>query len=79
VVDSCAHSNEPSGSINVGNFLTSLTTVNVSRRTLLYGIGQFDTSGSHLAKLAQFLITTYKIPVTKNTTYLVVLIFCYRI
>jgi hypothetical protein len=38
VAGSCEHDNELSGSFKVGNLLTDLVTVNVSRRTSLHGI-----------------------------------------
>jgi hypothetical protein len=38
-VGSCKCGDEPSGSINCGNFLSSLGPVSFSGRTLLHGIG----------------------------------------
>jgi len=38
VASFCEHSNEPSGCIKAGKFLTSWATVSFSRRTLLDGI-----------------------------------------
>jgi hypothetical protein len=35
---SCEHDNAPSGSIKMGNFLTSSVTVSFPRRTLLLGV-----------------------------------------
>jgi hypothetical protein len=40
VVGTCEYSNEPSGSINVGNFLTRCKPVSFSRRTLLHGVSK---------------------------------------
>jgi hypothetical protein len=38
VEDSCEHGNDPSGSKNVGKFLSSCTTGNFSRRAQLHGV-----------------------------------------
>jgi hypothetical protein len=38
VAGSCEHGNETSGSIMVGNFLSSWVTINFSRRTLLHEV-----------------------------------------
>ena len=40
VAGSCDCGNEPSGSINAGNFLTSRKLVSFSRRTLLHGVSE---------------------------------------
>jgi hypothetical protein len=38
VAETCECGNEPSGSINEGNFLTGCKPVSFSRRTLLHGV-----------------------------------------
>jgi hypothetical protein len=51
---SCEHGNEPSGSINVGKFLSSCATGGFSRRTQLHGVSCFlpsqHISCSHYSK-----------------------------
>ena len=41
---SCVHRNEPSGSINARNFLSSREPVSFSRRTLLHGVSKCVTN-----------------------------------
>jgi hypothetical protein len=38
--DTCECDNEPSGSINAGNFLTSCKPVSFSRRTVFHGVSK---------------------------------------
>jgi hypothetical protein len=41
VAGTCEYGNEPSGSINCGNFLTSCKLVSFSIRTLLHGVNKY--------------------------------------
>jgi hypothetical protein len=43
MVGSCGHGNEPSGSINVGKFLSICTTGGFSRRAQLHGVSTLSS------------------------------------
>jgi len=44
VAGTCEYGNEPSGSINVDNFLTKLKPVSFSRRIVLHGVSKYYLS-----------------------------------
>ena len=41
VAEACEYGNEPSGSVNEGNFLTSCKSVSFSRRTLHHVVSKY--------------------------------------
>ena len=44
MVDGCECGNEPSGSVNAGNFFPSCKPVSCSRRTVHHGVSKYNTT-----------------------------------
>jgi hypothetical protein len=56
VSGTCEWGIEPSGSINVGNLLTSCKPVSLTRRTLLHGVSNFFFPPSGYMEEVKFMV-----------------------